>query len=529
MKPFVRLLAALLCVLLLPTCSGCRSGSSTADKNIRITLDVMPDNIDPQLASTDEELLIVRNSFEGLFRIDNEKVVPAACESYTVSEDALTYVFTLREGLKWSDGTDLTADDFRFGLIRALRPETLSPDAHLLFAIRNGAEVYAGTADESTLGIRTEGDRTLILELSQPDSGLLEILSYALAMPCSRTMFEKAGGRYGMSPSLTLCNGPFVLSQWTESTVKLTRNGEYVGNFTALPAAVTLTFSGADSERIEKINTDFTDIARIRTQSVTAAKDALLDTVLFYDTVWALVIRPDAKVIGDAAVSAALKKALDTDTLRDELPDNFVVTDRIIADDLLVGMEPYRNYAGEGFPASSDSAGARDDLIAALKPFSGKLPTITILYENTDGMQHTATFIAQIWQKELGAVVNIEACSASELKDAMEADNYQVALCPISTDNGKAVSAVACFDSRNSRNRFGFAAGEVDSQIDALSLIDDSNRLYDALEQINRRIVSDSHILPLAQSGTCYAVSSDVVGVQFDRNPGRIALYRAGR
>ena len=97
MKPFVRLLAALLCVLLLPTCAGCRSGSSTADKNIRITLDVMPDNIDPQLASTDEELLIVRNSFEGLFRIDNEKVVPAACESYTVSEDALTYVFTLRE------------------------------------------------------------------------------------------------------------------------------------------------------------------------------------------------------------------------------------------------------------------------------------------------------------------------------------------------------------------------------------------------------------------------------------------------
>lgn len=529
MKGFVRFVAMLLSAALIFVCSGCSSNSSTADKNIRITLDNMPTNIDPQLASTDEELLIVRNSFEGLFRIDNGKVKPAACEKYTVSEDGLTYTFTLREGLKWSDGSFLTAEDYRFGLIRALRPETLCPDASLLYCIKNSAEVHSGAADENTLGVRADSDRTLVIELHQPDSDLLETLTHAMAMPCDRELFEKAAGRYCMTSALTLCNGPFTLSKWTESTVKFSRNDEYVGNFTALPAAFTLTFGGTDSERIEKINTDFTDIALISTQSVKAAEDALLETVSFYDTVWALVIRPDASVIGDPAVSAALKKAIGSDTVKEVLPDNFKLTDRMIADDLLVGTGSYHSYIGDSGATRSDPSTARSELIAALKSYSGKLPTITIRYADTDGIKHTATRIAQQWTKELGAVVNIEGLSQSDLQTAMATGDYQVALCPIPTDSGKAVSALSRFATDDSRNLFGFANADVDAKLNSLSGVNEPQTLADALKGIDRIICADSHIIPLAQSGKCYAVNDSVVGVQFDCNSGGMALFEAGK
>ena len=529
MKGFIRIIATALCAALILGCTGCSSGKTTADKNIRINLNSMPVNLDPQLAYTDEELLIVRNCFEGLFRIDEGKVKPAACEKYSVSEDGLKYTFTLKKGLKWSDGSALDAEDFRFGLIRALRPETLCPDASLLYCIKNSVEVHSGAADEDTLGITVDGKGRLVIELQQRDNDLLETLTHAMAMPCDRELFEKAGGRYCMTQALTLSNGPFSLSKWTDSTIKFARNGEYVGDFTALPASFTLTFGGSDSERIEKINTDFTDIALISTQSVTAAKDALLETVTFYDTVWALVINPDANIIGDPAVSSALKKAVGSDTVKDVLPDNFRLTNRMVADDLLVDSETYRRYTSESGTTRSDPSAARKDLIAALKAYSGKLPTITLKYADTDGVKHTATHIAQQWAKELGAVVNIEGVSQTDLQTAMSIGDYQIALCPISTDNGKAVSALSRFVSIDNRNIYGFSNADVDREISELSGINEPQALADALNDIDRIICADSHLLPLAQSGKCYAVSGSVIGVQFDCNSGGIALFKAGK
>ncbi len=529
MKGLFHFITLMLCAAVLLCSAGCSTDSSTNDKNIRIALSAMPINLDPQLASTDEELLIARNCFEGLFRISKGKVVPAACEKYEVSSNKLTYTFTMKTGLKWSDGSPLTAADFRFGLVRALRPETVCADASLLYSIKGAEQLHSGVGNEADLGITAKSDRTLVIELDRPDNSLFETLTMAMAMPCNRESFEKAGGRYCMSAELTLCNGPFALSKWAESTLRFARNDEYVGDFTARPAAFTLSFSSSDTDRIEKINTDFTDIAVISTQSVKAAEDALLDTVSFYDTVWALVIRPDANVVGDPAVSAALKKAVGSDVIQNALPDKFKATDRLIADDLLVGTAAYQSLVGKGGNTKSNPSAAKNDLITALKPYSGKLPTITVKYADVDGMKQTATRIAQQWTKELGAVVNIVALSESELSGAMATGDYQVALCPISADNGKAVSALNRFATGSSQNIFGYANTEVDSRISKLSGIAEAEALADELKKLEGEILADSHIIPLAQSGKCYAVSTAVVGAEFDCNSGRIALYSAGR
>ena len=94
-----------------------------------------PKNIDPQLASSQSELTIARNTMTGLFRInDKGNAEKSLCDEYKISSDGLTYEFKIKDA-KWSNGDDITADDFVFGITRALSPETKSPYANTLFFI----------------------------------------------------------------------------------------------------------------------------------------------------------------------------------------------------------------------------------------------------------------------------------------------------------------------------------------------------------------------------------------------------------
>ena len=522
MKRILAVWMMLVCLSLLVCGTGCHSDATTGDKTIRITLDTMPDNLDPQLAESDETLLLVRNAFEGLFRADGGEILPAACEQYRVSEDGLTYTFTLREGLTWSDGSPLTAADFRFGLVRALRPETQAPNAERLLRIVNAAEVLAGTADEATLGIEAKDDRTLVIRLTQRDDSLPETLTYAMTMPCKESLFLQAAGRYGMTDKQILFNGPFALSQWDESTLRLTRNDCYVGAFPAKPAAVVLRFGGTDNERIESVNNDFTDLIALNTQSATVAEDARLSVRLFQDTTWLTLINPEASVLGDPAVSEAFRTALGADLLEGNLPDHFQLTARIIADDLLVGTDRYRDLVSQPSASSARPAEAKAKLIAALKPYGGSLPTITLLYADVDGMRHTANLIAQHFQKELGAVVNIEARSIADLVRAVESQEYQLALCPITAVNGKAQTQL-----RNYLVAMG-AGEDMLSRLDAVSDLD-ADAAAEAIRKLESDALADSHVFPVAQSGRCFAMTDALTDVQPDLCQGLIALYRAGK
>ncbi len=85
----------------------------------------MPQNIDPQKASSYSELLTVRNCFKGLTRLlPNGDAELDIAGGYTVSDDGLMYTFALKEGLTWSDKSDVTADDFVFAFERASNPDT---------------------------------------------------------------------------------------------------------------------------------------------------------------------------------------------------------------------------------------------------------------------------------------------------------------------------------------------------------------------------------------------------------------------
>ena len=97
-----------------------------------------PETLDPNMNNYANSSIVMQNLFTGLMQIGPDgSLINGCAENYEISDDGLTYTFTLRDGLKWSDGQPLTAGDFEYAWKRGLNPETASPGAWYLFYLKN--------------------------------------------------------------------------------------------------------------------------------------------------------------------------------------------------------------------------------------------------------------------------------------------------------------------------------------------------------------------------------------------------------
>jgi oligopeptide transport system substrate-binding protein len=154
----------------------------------------------------------------------NGDVVPGMAEAWTVGADRLSYTFTLRDGLQWSDSTPLTAKDFVYSLRRAIAPETASPNASLLYAIKNARAINSGKQDASSLGVTAHDDHTLEIFLDEPVPYFLETLLAASALPVPRHLVETREHKWAR-PGVMVSNGPYILAEWvTQAHIKIEKN-----------------------------------------------------------------------------------------------------------------------------------------------------------------------------------------------------------------------------------------------------------------------------------------------------------------
>jgi ABC-type oligopeptide transport system substrate-binding subunit len=186
-----------------------------------------PESLDPHKTDMLIASHIQRNLFEGLVALDPKgNVVPGAAESWTVSEDGLTYRFKLRANAKWSNGDPVTAGDFVFSFRRALDPKTKSIEAEVLYPIENAEEVYAGKLDLTALGVAAPDERTVEITLKAPTPYFLQVLAIEPAMP----VHEKAVrlGEDWVKPGKMVSNGAYMLDEVKLSShIRVVKNPHY--------------------------------------------------------------------------------------------------------------------------------------------------------------------------------------------------------------------------------------------------------------------------------------------------------------
>jgi len=191
-----------------------------------------PSTLDPQQIDGTWESRIVRDMFEGLLtNAADGSIILGDAQSFDVTEDGLTYTFTLKEGLVWSDGTPLTAYDYEFALRRMVDPETAAPLAFFLYNIVGARDINGGQVDDLTqLGAHALDDRTLQLQLIRPDPYMDQLLVNQPFFPVPRHKVAEFGDDWPRAGNI-VTNGPYILTEWVPNDfVHAVRNPLYRDN-----------------------------------------------------------------------------------------------------------------------------------------------------------------------------------------------------------------------------------------------------------------------------------------------------------
>lgn len=185
--------------------------------------------LDASKATDNLSFAMLNNSNEGLLvNAKDNKVNTGVAKSYDVSKDGKTYTFHLRHS-NWSNGKPVTAKDFVYGWQRTVDPKTASQYSYLFDHIQNADAIGKGKAPVSSLGVKADGDYTLVVTLTQPQSYFKYLVTMAPFLPQSEAVVNKYGSSYGTNSDDMVYNGPFKMTGWkgTNDTWTLQKNSKY--------------------------------------------------------------------------------------------------------------------------------------------------------------------------------------------------------------------------------------------------------------------------------------------------------------
>jgi oligopeptide transport system substrate-binding protein len=188
-------------------------------------------SLDPHKLSGDWEDRVSGDIFEGLLAYSAEgEAIAGQAESWTVSPDSTVYTFKMREGIMWSDGVPVTANDFVFAFQRLFDPKTAAEYAYLQFTIKNAAAINEGKiTDMSQLGVKAIDDKTLEISLEQPSPYFLKALTHYTAHPLPKHVIDAKGEDWVKVENI-VTNGPYKPTEWVPgSHVQTVKNDKYYG------------------------------------------------------------------------------------------------------------------------------------------------------------------------------------------------------------------------------------------------------------------------------------------------------------
>ncbi len=428
MKRYIQLfLLAIVCLLL----AGCTGGTNS----FTWFVDAIPTNLDPQIASTSEDIIACTNLHGTLLREDENGTLQLdLAESYTVSDDGKTYTFTLKEGLVYysrsSINTDytLTADDFVFAFERIFTAKTASPYSDLYANIQNGTAILDGECALKLLGVKALDERTVQFTLETADPAFLETLALPAAAPCNEAFFESTKGTYGLTSSTTLTSGAFYLYNWTSTGLFLRRNGDgvLVDNLRLVENSDSTGMSAEELIFAEKC-TAATD---------TSADATTLSSITYSDTTWCLLYNQNTVL-----ANQDLRTALSTiaSSISFEASGTFIPdVQGVIPDDIDVEGVDYRQENGSALPTTTSATEAFAAVLSTLS--MSDLKDITLMIPADNGLDAYVDSINQAWQKELSLYFSVEVVDIDTFNSRLASGDYTIALAPITVTQSDLIS-----------------------------------------------------------------------------------------
>lgn len=502
------------------------AGSSTGSVNtagFTVQYGPNPETLDPALNSAVDGANTIITIFEPLLLInENNEVVGGQAESWEASEDGLTWTFTMRDGLKWSDGTDLTAKDFEYSFKRMADPATAAPYAATCLGMIDGFDA-AQAGDPDALNVKASDDgKTLTIVLSYPCSYFDKMAAFASMSPVQQATVEANGDAWCTSAETFVSNGPYMITEWTPSErIVLSKNPNYVGGWDSskiVSSSITLLLLEDSSASYAAYNSGeavlIKDVPTDEIPSLTKAEDGgdfYVDTILgtYYVS---LNLQRDA--FKDAKVRKALSLAIDRDYVANTIMQGTFSTADSIVGPGIVDENGYFHDNGNAPYISADyeanMAEAKKLLEEAGYPNGEGYPTIE--YSTNDSGYHVplAEYLQQVWG-DLGITLTISKMEWSAFTAARRAGEYDVARNGWVMDYNDPSNMLDLFCTGNGNNDGKYSNPEFDAAIDA-SRVADSAEHFAQLHKAEDILMEDMGCLPIAYYNEYWLQSSSLKG-----------------
>lgn len=521
LKALKRIAAMVLCAVIICTLmTGCLEENNGADYGFSYSLTANPKNLDPQIASDNNSLLVIKNLFEGLMRIGPDgELIPGVASSYTSNEDNTEYTFYLRNNACWSDGTPVTAYDFAFAWKRAVAPETKSSTCSALFCIQGAEQINLGYAPIDTLGVTIIDAYTLKVSLEYPYAEFPLQTTLAQFMPCNQVFFESTNGHYGLDDKYMLSNGPFCFNEksWShDNYVRLIKNTFYVGENEVMPRVVYLGIRRSNVDYFNLLDSGTVEAAKIESTNVEKLEGTGYKTYTYTDTTWGLLFNTTAPGFENISIRQAFATAVLPESYAPYLSANNEVAYDIVPPATKLNGVLYRELAGNGFKIAPNPEGAHDLLVRGLGETNRRgMSDVTLICPNDPETVTMMQYMLQSWQQYLLVYINLEPLSEDDLSSRIKNGDYQIALYGLSPTKDGPLACLQMFCSSAYNNPAKLSNAAFDELVNRASAKTNTEDILTSLVAAERFLNDYAVFTPLFYETTYYATWDSVDGIYF--------------
>jgi oligopeptide transport system substrate-binding protein len=488
--------------------------AGTAAKVIRYSITNEPPTLDPQLVNSMYGATLDYHLYEGLMRNNDGTVEPACAESYDLSKDGLTYTFHLRPGLKWSDGVDLTANDFVYGIQRLCDPATASPSSFMGGIVKNATKVMNGELPVSDLGVKAIDSSTVEITLENPAGYFLGVLSTSGYYPCRQDLVEKYGKDFAADADKAAYNGPFTLTSWEHAaTLTFTKNESYwnkdIVKLSGLEISV-VTDPNTALGLYEAGDLDFVEIPAEMVANYPDAKSYSTGAVSF------LQFNVTAnEILGNKNFRKAVSTAIDREQyVKLATSDISKVTARYVLPTVSGVTKTYgEEYPLEAFSPTADVTKAKEYLAAAMKELNIKNAADIKVILNTsdaDSSRKAAEVIQEQLQTNLGIVLEINQVPYKQLYELSGKHEFEMMATGWVPDYSDPFSYLEFFETGNGYNASLYSSTEYDKYIELAKNTIDPKARYDALFEAEKIICDDLPMIPTDMTYRYYLINDKI-------------------
>ena len=424
-----KMLALLMALALMATM--CASVALAEGNVIKYSISDDPQQMDPNLNTYSRSSVVLQNLFQGLYKLgpDGSTFIPACAESYEVSEDGMHYTFKLKEGLKWSDGSDLTAYDFEYGWKRVMDPEVGSGAASDMWVIKNAQEFNEGACTADEVGVKATDELTLEVETAFYAPWLPSLTATTVFFPTKKDVVEAEGEPWTKNVETYVSNGPFMLTEYSSlDKIVMSKNPYYydadsvqvdqvIYYIIADSNSVLVSYNNGDLNVADDLSSNARDQYGATDEYVAVNRIG----IQYWDFNCQLPEFSDPNVRRAFAYSVDRQAILTACMLNAEQPSYGFIP---VSQPSITTDGTYRSVAGDMF--AEDVALAQQLMADAGYPNGEGFPTVEIVCQNTDEQKLMAQIIGEMWKANLGVEYTITTYESSTYWGELANGNFSV-------------------------------------------------------------------------------------------------------